>query len=240
MGKNHTNTDKKKNTELREPTREELSEFAYLPTEITGLNETKPFSSTSYKYMKGLLMQRVDPERYVHSLSVAKTARKIAHTYGYDPHAARMAGLLHDWDKALSNKRLADRVKDYNIDVDQGVVESMPWVLHGMTAAAVLAQEAPQFGEEVYNAIARHTVGAPNMTPLDMIVFVADKVEPTHDISTYKYLYKQIGDITLEELFFGVLKESMAYLIRAEKPISKGSVEVWNWYSQAHKSKEKK
>ena len=185
-------------------------------------------------------MQRVSPARYVHSLSVAKTARKIARAYGYDPHVARMAGLLHDWDKALKPERLADRVAHYHIDVDEELVKTMPWVLHGMTAAAVLAEEAPQFGEEVYSAIARHTVGASNMTPMDMIVFVADKVEPTHDVSVYKQLYKQIGDITLEDLFFGVLKESMAYLVRSDKPISRESVEVWNWYCRVRKQKEKK
>ena len=239
MAKNNNN-EKKKQSPLREPTADELSEFAYQPTSITGLNENKPFGSTSYKYMKGLLMQRVNSARYVHSLSVAKTARKIARAYGYDPHVARMAGLLHDWDKALSPARLADRVKHYNIAVDPEVVESTPWVLHGMTAAAVLAEEAPQFGEELYTAIARHTVGAPDMSPLDMIVFVADKIEPTHEVSVYKHLYKQIGDITLEELFFGVLKESMAYLVRSEKPITKDSVVVWNWYSQKRKKKENK
>lgn len=240
MAKNHDNTNKKSQSELREPTAEELSEFAYLPTKITGLNEKKPLGSTSYKYMKGLLMQRVSPARYVHSLSVAKTARKIARAYGYDPHTARMAGLLHDWDKALSHDRLADRVKDYQIDIDKEVIESTPWVLHGATAAAVLAEEAPELGEEVFSAIARHTVGSPDMSPMDMIVFVADKVEPTHDVSSYKYLYKQIGDISLEELFFGVLKESMGYLVRSEKPITKDSVVVWNWYCEARKSKEKK
>ena len=239
MAKNNNN-EKKKQSPLREPTADELSEFAYQPTSITGLNENKPFGSTSYKYRKGLLMQRVNPARYVHSLSVAKTARKIARAYGYDPHVARMAGLLHDWDKALSPARLADRVKHYNIAVDPEVVESTPWVLHGMTAAAVLAEEAPQFGEELCTAIARHTVGAPDMSPLDMIVFVADKIEPTHEVSVYKHLYKQIGDITLEELFFGVLKESMAYLVRSEKPITKDSVVVWNWYSQKRKKKENK
>ena len=236
MAKNQNS--KKKQTSIADPTAEELSEFAYQPTAIIGLNESKPFGSTSYKCMKSLLMQRVNAARYVHSLSVAKTARKIARAYGYDPHVARMAGLLHDWDKALSPQRLADRVEHYQLEVDEEVVKSMPWVLHGITAAAVLAEEAPQFGEEVYSAIARHTVGAPNMKPLDMIVFVADKVEPTHDVSSYRYLYKQIGDITLEELFFRVLKESMAYLVSAEKPITRGSVEVWNWYSQIHKQKE--
>lgn len=240
MAKNNENKSNKKQTMSVEPTLEELSEFAYLPTEITGLDEHKPFGSNSYKYMKGLLMQRVSPARYVHSLSVAKTARKIARAYDYDPHIARMAGLLHDWDKALMPNRLADRVAHYHIDVDPDVVDSMPWVLHGMTAAAVLAEEAPQLGNEVFSAIARHTVGAIDMQPLDMIIFVADKIEPTHDVPAYKRLYKQIGDLSLKDLFYEVLKEGMAYLVRFDKPIMQQSAVVWNSYCQAHTTKEKK
>ena len=46
------------------------------------------------------------------------------------------------------------------------------------------------------------------MAPLDMIVFVADKIEPTHDVAEYKRLYKQIGTMSLEELFYAVLKRA--------------------------------
>ena len=66
-----------------------------------------------------------------------------------------------------------------------------------------------------------------------MIVFVADKIEPTHDVAEYKRLYKQIGIMSLEELFYAVLKEGMFYLVRAGKPISYDSVTVWNWYNGA-------
>lgn len=223
-----------------EPSREELSEFAYLPSEFEDnrIDPDKPYCSGNYKYMKGLLMQRVGPNRYVHSISVAKTARKIARIYGYDDRQARMAGLLHDWDKALSPSRLADRVSDCQIAVEEGAVERMPWILHGPTAAAVLSRQFPWLGEDVCRAIERHTVGALGMTPLDMIIFVADKIEPTHDVAAYKRLYKALGQMSLEELFFAVLKEGMAYLVRADRPISHGSLDVWNWYSEAFRSRE--
>ena len=178
-------------------------------------------------------MQRVNPSRYVHSISVAKTARKLARVYGYDGHIARMAGLLHDWDKALLPAQLQQRISDFDLKVSPDVINGMPWVLHGPTAAAVLRRDFPCFGEEVFQAIERHTVGAPDMAPLDMIVFAADKIEPTHDVAEYKRLYKQIGTMSLEELFYAVLKEGMSYLVRAGKPISYDSVTVWNCYNGA-------
>ena len=223
----------KKKTQAAEPTREELSKFAYQPTSAEGFDASDPFGSQSYKHMKGLLMQRVNPSRYLHSISVAKTAKKLARAYGYDAQVARMAGLLHDWDKALLPDELQQRVADFNLNIDEAVVRDMPWVLHGPTAAAALRRDFPSFGEEVFQAIDRHTVGAANMAPLDMIVYVADKIEPTHDVAEYKRLYKQIGLVSLEELFYGVLKEGMAYLVRAGKPISYDSVTVWNWYNGA-------
>lgn len=223
----------KKKAQTAEPTKQELSEFAYKPTVAQGLDTEKPFGSQSYKCMKGLLMQRVNSSRYVHSISVAKTARKLARTYGYDGHVARMAGLLHDWDKALLPEKLQQRISDFDLAIDEETVRNMPWVLHGPTAAAVLRRDFPCFGEEVFQAIERHTVGAPNMAPLDMIVFVADKIEPTHDVAEYKRLYKQMGSLSLEEMFYAVLKEGMGYLVRAGKPISYDSVTVWNWYNGA-------
>ncbi len=219
-------------------TKEELSAFAYQPTPTEGFNAEKPFSSGNYKRMKGLLMQRVSPSRYVHSISVAKTARKLARAYGYDDNQARMAGLLHDWDKALLPAESAKRVADFNLSIAPEVVSQMPWVLHGPTAAAVLRQQFPFLGEELFQAIDRHTVGAPEMSPLDMMVFVADKIEPTHDVPEYKRLYKQIGIMGLDEMFYAVLKEGMAHLVRSGKPISYDTVSVWNWYCKVG-SKEK-
>lgn len=208
-----------------------LSEFAYQPTvRAEGIDPEKPFGSASYKHMKGLLMQRVKPSRYVHSLSVAKTARKLARMYDCDDKMARMAGLLHDWDKALLPEHLGKRIAHYDIQVSAETLKEMPWILHGPTAAAVLADEFPEFGEEVYQAIARHTVGAPAMSKLDMIVFVADKIEPTHEVDEYRCLYDQIGALTLEDLFFEVLKVGMKYLFEAEKPLNSESAVVWNWY----------
>lgn len=247
MGKHHSAAAKSKkiscsqsrSLEQKHLTSEQLSEFAYRPTVETAFLCEKPFGSQTYKHMKSLLMQRVSPSRYTHSLSVAKTARKLARAYGHDERVARMAGLLHDWDKALHPNRLADRVNKYQLSFSEEIVTTMPWLLHGPTAAAVLADEFPCFGEEVFQAIERHTVGAPGMTQLDMIVFVADKIEPLHEVSEYERLYKNIGKISLDDLFFAVLKEGLAYLVRSQRPICHDSVEVWNWYC-AERSKKNK
>ena len=210
---------------------EVLSEFAYAPTDKgVILSVEKPFSNTNYKRMKALLRRRVKPSRFVHSVMVAETAEKMAYAYDVDPRVARMAGLLHDWDKALSPKRLRDRIAYYRIDIDGPTQINMPQLLHGPTAAAVLADEFPEFGSEVFQAIARHTVGGIRMSPLDMIVFCADKIEPGNDVQVYRDLYDQIGKIDLKDLFLAVQREGLIYLLRSTRPLDVDAVEVWNFY----------
>lgn len=210
---------------------EKLSEYAYAPTDKGFiLSVEKPLGNMNFKRMKALLRRRVKPSRFVHSVEVAETAEKMALAYGVDPRIARMAGLLHDWDKALSPKRLRDRIARYRLDIDGPTQINMPQLLHGPTAAAVLADEFPEFPEELYQAIARHTVGGVHMTPLDMIVFCADKLEPSHDVPIYRELYDQIGTMDLEDIFMAVQRESLSYLLRVDRPLDLRAVEVWNYY----------
>ena len=210
---------------------EKLSEFAYAPTDKGFiLSVEKPLGNTNFKRMKALLRRRVKPSRFVHSVEVAETAEKMALAYDVDPRVARMAGLLHDWDKALSPKRLRDRIAHYGLDIDGPTQINMPQLLHGPTAAAVLADEFPEFPAELYQAIERHTVGGVHMTPLDMIVFCSDKLEPTHDVPVYRELYDQIGVMDLEDIFMAVQREGLTYLLRSNRPLDVHAVEVWNYY----------
>lgn len=194
----------------------------------SGKDPDSPYSKAHYKEMKALLKERVKPTRFKHSVSVAKTAKLMAKAYGVDPDMAKMAGLLHDWDKALSDEELRDRVDTYGIELDPYMVENMPWLLHGYTGAAALMDTHPEFDHALYQAIARHTLGAPNMSKLDMIIYVADKIEPGHFVPVYQELYKHIGQMDLFDLYFAVQRENLSYLIDSERPLNLDAVKVWN------------
>ncbi|MBQ3302088.1 MAG: HDIG domain-containing protein, partial [Eggerthellaceae bacterium] len=47
------------------------------------------------------IRERLKGGRLAHSFSVAETAVSLASIYGEDQDDARLAGLLHDWDKQL-------------------------------------------------------------------------------------------------------------------------------------------
>lgn len=190
-----------------------------------------PLSKDAYDICKEMLSKRVSKKRLQHSIDVAKVARRLAKTYGADPDKARLAGIMHDWDKGLTNEQLRDRAYSFNIDVDPMVITDMPWLLHGPTAAAALAQEYPQFGAEVFQAIARHTSGAADMSPLDCIIYIADIIEPNRsfgDMAGIERLRGLVGKLPLGELYFEAFKYTLLFLISTDRVLYPATIETWN------------
>lgn len=191
-----------------------------------------PFGKENYRRMKALLKERVSERRFQHSKGVAKTARKLARVYGYpNPEQARMAGLVHDWDKRYVGQAARDRVAELGMDIDPTIVESMPWLLHGPTGAEALRRSFPELGEAVFQAVARHTSGAVGMTDLDMIVFTADLIEPSRTFKDVEPVRAAVGKGSLEDLFFTAFKAIFVNLVQNNRMLHPDMVEIWNHYS---------
>lgn len=189
------------------------------------------YSEERYQSMKKLLKERVGAKRYRHSKGVSKTAGQMAKTYGCDVAQARMAGLLHDWDKGLGIDEIRERAADLAVDIDPVVVSDMPWLLHGPTAAVALKNEYPDLGDEVFQAIARHTSGAAEMEPLDSIIYVADIIEPHRvydDASGLQALRDAVGTVPLEQLYFLAFKYSFLHLIDHDRQLYPETARIWN------------
>ena len=134
-------------------------------------------SDAFYEARRDELEKRVGPRRFKHSLGVSETAEKLARVYGADETAARVAGLLHDWDKGYDDPGILARADELGMELDAELV-AMPRVLHGLTAAVALGRAFPELSPEVLTAVERHTLGDAGMSDLDMIVYIADALEP--------------------------------------------------------------
>ncbi|MBQ9021136.1 MAG: bis(5'-nucleosyl)-tetraphosphatase (symmetrical) YqeK [Eggerthellaceae bacterium] len=196
-----------------------------------------PFGEESYRFMKSLLSERVGKKRFEHSVNVAKVARRLAKTYGADPDKARLAGILHDWDKGLTNEELRDRAEELNLEIDPMVVSDMPWLLHGPTAAVALKREYPQFGDDIFQAIARHTSGAADMSPLDCIIYIADIIEPGRSFGNMEGIERLrglVGELPLDELYFQAFKYTLEFLISTDRVLYPATIETWNILMRTH------
>ena len=201
------------------------------------MNESIPDSSFDfYTRARRGLEQRLTEYRLIHSISVADTAAHIAQVYGADSEKARIAGLLHDWDKNFSDEELVSRACEFNITYS-GFEEDMVALLHAETGAYAVAQEFPELSNDIILAIARHTAAVPDMSDLDMILYIADKIEPLRTRGNLSALRASVGKLSLEELFLKTYEVTMKNLVDRHRFIHPDSLDVWNAYVQRERSK---
>lgn len=193
-----------------------------------------------YEQAKGRLAQRLGHNRFEHSLSVSKMAVDLARAYGVDEKKARLAGLLHDWDKNYTDEEIQQRSQKLGVNMHPIVLESMPKLLHGPSAALALKQEFPEIGTDILQAIARHTSAEVGMTDLDMIVYTADAIEPLRPFDGMVALRQSIGVVSLEELFLATFQHVLSFLIEKKRRMHPDTVDVWNYYVERSRDAKKK
>ena len=168
------------------------------------------------------------PKRLAHSLSVGLTAERLAAIYGVEPYLARVAGILHDWEKVLPARESIARASGLGIElgVELALVEPL---LHGMIAARELPERFPELPDDVWQAIDRHTLGNAHMSPLDMVVFVADGIEPLRKpADAIKRQRKLVGKASLSDLYWECFSDGVSYVIETRRYLYPGTLSIYN------------
>ena len=124
------------------------------------------------------LKQSLTPERFEHSIGVAEEAVFLAEKYGADIEKARIAGLLHDCAKCLPKEKLLDIiVKNRDIwAIDECELLNYK-TFHAPAGVLVAEKEYGISDKEILSAIRWHTLGKKDMTLLEKIIYLADKIE---------------------------------------------------------------
>lgn len=123
-----------------------------------------------------ILSELLNEKRLVHSIGVAKTAKALAEKYGEDSETAERAGLLHDAAKFIPHEKALAMCDELEADIDPIERTIAPLVHPKLGAELVKCLFGIQEGK-ITSAIRCHTVGKPNMSLLDKIIFVADMCE---------------------------------------------------------------
>jgi len=162
-----------------------------------------------------------------HSVNVADMAGHLAETYSVDVEAARLAGLLHDWCKDLDGSELMERAAEHGIPVTDAD-RAVPYLLHAPVGAVELRRAFPGISEDILGAIGAHTYGSASPTPLEMVVYIADTLEPDRTHAGAEELRSLIGVVSLEELFARTYADSLRHLVDSRRRIHPETVATWN------------
>ncbi len=180
-----------------------------------------------YEDALAVLAQRLDASDVAHCERTARTAWRIAEAYAVDARKAQVAGVLHDLARAESPEELVRQARRRGIEVT-AVDRAVPYLLHAPVGAALARELFEGIDEDVIHAIACHTVGDAHMSDLDMVVYVADAVEPGRTHASAARLRSAIGTVPLHELYVRTYAASMEHLVESRRPIHPRTLDAWN------------
>lgn len=109
-----------------------------------------------------------------HCRSVAEMAETIALRVGVDAAQAKTGGWLHDISTIIPNAERIEVAERWSVDVLPEEA-AFPMIIHQKLSVVVAREVFGIIDEAVLNAIGCHTTLKKDATPLDKVVFVADK-----------------------------------------------------------------
>lgn len=167
-----------------------IRHLKHLNLQIPEIND---YCNLHLLYLSERLEPTMSKERYQHSLNVGKTAQKLATLNGVDDQKALVAGTLHDATKEWSVKKNHDYLQQY---LPFLLTEPEP-VWHSFTGYLYLKNVWLINDQEILQAVFNHTVGAPDMNLMDIVVFCADKISPERNyLGVEKYRELCYKDLT--------------------------------------------
>jgi predicted HD superfamily hydrolase involved in NAD metabolism len=172
------------------------------------------------------LKEMLGEERLEHSVNTSKIARKLAIKYDYDADKAEVAGLLHDCAKDLDYKILEKIVLKYNIKLDE-IVQKIPKLLHPLVGVIIAKKEFNIQDPVILKAIKTHSTGAAQMSLLDKIIYLSDKIEPLRNMNGVEEVRK-MAEIDLDKATLMALDKGLLYLISKNLLIHPISIEARN------------
>ncbi|WFG95513.1 nicotinate-nucleotide adenylyltransferase [Spiroplasma citri] len=165
-------------------------------------------------YLPERLGQNMDKERYQHCLNVGQKAQELALIHKLNPQKALIAGTYHDITKQWSKQKQKAYLTKY---LPTFLSEPIPtW--HAYTAYCHLKYDLLFTDEDILTAVKWHTVGHPQMTLFEMLIFVADKISSERNYPKVDY-YRTLAQKDLIKAFQELL------IIQFERAVDKQGLE---------------
>ncbi|ALQ68146.1 bis(5'-nucleosyl)-tetraphosphatase (symmetrical) YqeK [Bacillus thuringiensis] len=126
--------------------------------------------------IKDFLLKYNQEFTYKHSIRVANEARKIAEMFYEDEEKAAIAGYLHDISAIFPNEVRIAVAEEFGIEILEEE-RKFPMIIHQKLSRVIAKEIFKVNDEETLNAISFHTTLRKHATKMDLVLFVADKIE---------------------------------------------------------------
>ncbi len=187
--------------------------------------------------MEEKLKKALSERRYNHSLGVMETAVHLAELFGADVEKARLCGLLHDCAKDIEKSVMPEMCEALGVPLDE-IKREQRSLIHADLGAKLAETEYGVSDEEVLDAIRYHTLGRPNMTLLEKIIYVADFVEPTRKEFPGLSELRELSVLDIDLAMYRAVDSCIAHVQRQGKTVHSQSIETREFYKALVRKKE--
>lgn len=220
-------------TEVRKRLARRQSATALLPRKVMSFIMRNALYSHDMGTIEEKIKKRLSPKRFHHSLNVAKKAVELAKFYGCDDKKAYLAGLVHDCAKDIPSEVAKTKCFDYDVELDEGEIRN-PGLVHAKLGEKVAKIELGINDPEVLDAIKWHTLGRPNMTTLEKIVYVADMIEEGRSFDGVEILRKTAFE-NLDEAVLLCTRATVNFSKEHNREVHPMAYAVINFYENTQK-----
>lgn len=169
--------------------------------------------------------KRLTKDRYEHTVRVMNTAEDLAELHGGNKEKVLLASALHDYAKCDEKEQLKKTIIDEHLE--QEVLNYHHELWHAHVGAYLAEEEFSVTDEETLNAIKYHTTGRPDMSLTELIVFVADYIEPARTIPGVEQV-RVAAQSNLQLAALKILQSSIPYLMSIDQLIYPGTISTYN------------
>ena len=187
--------------------------------------------SSSYRISNGKFRERfalLPDKLQAHIFRVRDVGLDLAARHGIDEERAELAILGHDVARAAKKSEILRQAGRFGLS-PLDIERKSPVMLHGPVGAELLRHEDGLDDGEILNAVRYHTTGHPSLTPLGLLVFIADKLEP-NKIKSYPYQQelRHIANESLQQAVLEFLCRESALRLQRRRPVHPDSVAAIN------------
>lgn len=178
------------------------------------------------KKAKEIVKPHLTTKRYEHTLRVAETAAALSHRFQVPQDKAQLAAIFHDYAKYRSPIEMK-RWIEQSPELPKDLLDYHPELWHGPVGSILMAREHGVEDKDIQSAVRYHTTGKAHMSDLELIIFVADYIEPGRDFPGLDEV-RDMANTDLVKTAWMVSGKTIGYLLEKGNPIYPDTFYAYN------------
>lgn len=177
------------------------------------------------------LQQQLTSKRYLHTLGVAYLSASLAMCHDVSHRDALIAGLLHDCAKNHPEDDMLAQCQKLQLSMSEHE-KRIPELIHAVYGAYLARCDYGITQEDILLAVRNHTLGRPDMSRLEQIVYLADYLEPERTQPTNPPLdaIRKMAFLNLDQATLLVCENTIRYFEATNKDTDPMTYRVYEFY----------